>query len=298
MTSRLSLRRLLAILLGVLGVLVAALFVLTTLQLRGANLQTEAENRRTESFRLADQMRQTSNDLTRMVRMYVATGDPRFRDHYEEILAIRAGEAPRPRDYDSSFWDRVLAEGKGFVEYGRPESLTDQLRAARFAPAEFAALNAALRESNDLASLELRVMERVEKRIDRGVDDDYFGDVNSDYRLLVDDAYLAEKGVIMAAIERFIDLVDQRTLRDVEDVRADNQRLFVGPDRDPRVDRARRRRGDGRPHARGAASAFRTRRCNAPDRRRRLRRAGAHPRGVGARAGGRLVQRHGGRGPS
>jgi signal transduction histidine kinase/CheY-like chemotaxis protein/HPt (histidine-containing phosphotransfer) domain-containing protein len=227
-TSRLSLRRLLAILLGVLGVLVAALFVLTTLQLRGASFQTEAENRRTESFRLADQMRQTSNDLTRMVRMYVATGDPRFRDYYEQILAIRAGEAPRPRDYDSSFWDRVLAEGEGFVEYGRAESLTDQMRAARFAPAEFAALNAALDESNDLASLELRVMERARKRIDRGVDDDYFGDVYSDYRLLVDDAYLAEKGVIMAAVEHFIDLVDQRTLSDVEDVRADNRRLFVG----------------------------------------------------------------------
>ena len=72
-------------------------------------------------------------------------------------------------------------------------------------------------------------MERVEKRIDRGVDDDCFGDVYSAYRLLVDDAYLAEKGVIMAAIERFIDLVDQRTLSDVEEVRAANQRLFVGP---------------------------------------------------------------------
>ena len=95
-TSRLSIRRTLAILLGVLGVLVAAVFVLTTLQLRGANLQTEAENRRTESFRLADQMRQTSNDLTRMVRMYVATGDPRFRDHYEEILASPARRACCP----------------------------------------------------------------------------------------------------------------------------------------------------------------------------------------------------------
>ena len=66
-----SLRRLLAILLGVLGVLVAALFVVTTLQLRGANFQAEAENRRTESFLLADQMRQSSNDLTNMVRLYV-----------------------------------------------------------------------------------------------------------------------------------------------------------------------------------------------------------------------------------
>jgi signal transduction histidine kinase/CheY-like chemotaxis protein/HPt (histidine-containing phosphotransfer) domain-containing protein len=225
--SRLSLRRLLVILLAVLGVLVAGLFVLTTFQLRGANTQTEAENRRTESFRLADQMRQSSNDLTRMVRMYVATGDPRFRAYYDEILAIRAGRAPRPRDYDSSFWDRVLAEGKRSVRYGRPESLTDRMRTARFTPAEFDALNASLEASNGLAKLELDVMERVERRIERGVDDAYFADVYPDYRRLVDDDYLAEKGVIMAAVEHFIDLVDQRTLRDIEQVRADNRGLFV-----------------------------------------------------------------------
>ena len=156
MTSRLSLRRLLAMLLGVLGVLVAALFVVTTLQLRGANFEADAQNRRTESFLLADQMRQSSNDLTNMVRLYVSTGDTRYRAYYDEILAIRGGTAPRPRGYDSSFWNRVLAEGKGFVEYGRPESLTDEMRAARFTASEFDALNASLRASNDLAALELR----------------------------------------------------------------------------------------------------------------------------------------------
>ena len=225
--SRLSLRRLLAILLGVLGLLVAALFVVTTLQLRGANFQSEAENRRTESFLLADSMRQSSNELTRMVRMYVSTGDPRYRDYYEEILAIRAGTAPRPRQYDSSFWDRVLARGKGFVDYGPPESLRQQMRAADFTPAEFAALDASLRASNDLAQLELDVMNRVEPRIRQGVDSAYFADVYPEYRRLVDDAYLVEKGVIMDAIGRFIALVDERTLSDVEGVRDDNRTLFA-----------------------------------------------------------------------
>src|SRR5688500_12347397 len=107
MSSRMSLQRLLVILLVVLGVMGTALFVLTTLQLRGASFQVQAENRRTESFLLADQMRQTSNDLTNMVRLYVSTGDRRYRAYYDEILAIRAGRTPRPRDYDSSFWNRV-----------------------------------------------------------------------------------------------------------------------------------------------------------------------------------------------
>ena len=59
-----------------------------------------------------------------MVRLYVSTGQPKYRRYYEELLAIRSGAAPRPRDYDASFWDRVLADGKQGVQYGPPQSLT------------------------------------------------------------------------------------------------------------------------------------------------------------------------------
>ena len=165
-----SLRRLLAILLGVLALLVGGLILIASLQVRGVNEQTRAENRRTTSFLVADSVRQSSNDLTNMVRLYVASGEPRYRDYYDEILAIRNGTARRPRDYDSSFWDRVLAGGRGFVRYGPPQSLVSQMRAAKFAPAEFRALQASLDASNGLAELERDVMARVARRIARGVD--------------------------------------------------------------------------------------------------------------------------------
>ncbi len=222
-----SLRRLVAIGLATFGLLVAALIVVTTLQLAGSQRQSDAENRRAESFLVADSMRQSSNELTNMVRLYVSTGDPRYRDYYNEILAIRSGAAPRPRGYDSSFWDRVLAEGTGFVRYGPRESLVEQMRAADFTPAEFRALNASLTASNRLAQVELEVMDRVARRIRRGVDDSYLSDVQRDYRRLVDQAYLDEKGVIMAAIGRFIDLVDERTRRDVQDERDTHDALVL-----------------------------------------------------------------------
>ena len=221
-----SLRRLIGVLLAILGVLIAGLIVVTTLQLRGSQSQADAENRRTASFLLADSMRQSSNDLTNMVRLYVATGEPRYRDYYEEILAIRSGTSRRPRHYDSSFWDRVLAGGNDVVDYGARESLVQQMRDADFTPAEFRALRASLHASDGLAKLELDVMDRVARRISRGVDETYFADVRRDYRRLVDRAYLADKGVIMNAIGRFIDLVETRTRRDVEAVRASNDTLF------------------------------------------------------------------------
>ncbi len=222
---RLSLRRLLAILLGVLALLVGGLILIASLQVRGVNEQTRAENRRTTSFLVADSVRQSSNDLTNMVRLYVASGEPRYRENYDEILAIRNGTARRPRDYDSSFWDRVLAGGRGAVRYDPPQSLVSQMRAANFAPAEFRALQASLDASNGLAELERDVMARVARRIARGVDARYFADVRTDYGRLIDEAYLRSKGEIMQSINRFIALVNERTTRDVERARDHNGRL-------------------------------------------------------------------------
>ena len=222
-----SIRLLLAILLGTLGLLVGALVLVTTMQLRRSDEQADVESRRYESFLIADSMRQSSNDLTQMVRLYVATGQPEYREYYEEILAIRDGTAPRPIGYDSSFWDRVLAEGNGFVEYGPPQSLVDQMRAADFTTAEFEALTSSLRASDDLAQLELDVMDRVAIRIAEGVDETYAADVAPEYQRLVDASYLAEKGTIMVAIGDFIGLVEQRTMADVDDVRNDIRQLFA-----------------------------------------------------------------------
>jgi hypothetical protein len=222
-----SIRRQLGLLLGTLGVLVAGLLVVATLQLRASGVQARAENQRNNSFRIADRMRQSSNDLTKMVRLYVATGEPRYRSYYNEILVIRSGTAPRPKNYDSSFWDRVLAEGKGSVEYGPPRSLVEEMRAAHFTEAEFSALDASLRASNDLALLELDVMDRVAPLIARGVDSTYFSDVAPQFQRLVDSAYLAEKGVIMAAIGDFVARVEARTLEAVKRARSDSRTLSV-----------------------------------------------------------------------
>lgn len=215
-------------LLMVLGLLLLLLVVVTTLQLRGSSYQTSEENRRVVSLSLADSMRQSSNDLTRMVQLYVSTGEAMYREYYNDILAIRAGTAPRPVNYTNSFWDEVLANGSmAGVTYGPPQSLVDQMRAADFAPDEFDALNASLRASNQLAQVELNVMSIVAPRIAQGVNGTYQADVAPQYSRLVDPAYLAQKGVIMRAIEHFNDLVNARTLADVNRAAAANRRLYV-----------------------------------------------------------------------
>lgn len=69
-----------------------------------------ANESRQQSFLLADELRQSSDDLTRMVRTYVVTGDPIYKQHYQEILDIRDGKEPRPVTYQNIYWDLVLAD--------------------------------------------------------------------------------------------------------------------------------------------------------------------------------------------
>ena len=59
-----------------------------------------SEIRRFESYKLADQLRQSSDELTRFARTYVVTGDPVYEQHFHDVLAIRDGEKPRPKKKD------------------------------------------------------------------------------------------------------------------------------------------------------------------------------------------------------
>jgi len=66
------------------------LYVYTEKQIDKANEQ------RLISYQLAEELRQSSDDLTRMVRTYVVTGEPRYKTYFQNILDIRKGLIPRP----------------------------------------------------------------------------------------------------------------------------------------------------------------------------------------------------------
>ena len=92
--------------------LLAALIYVATLSTRAQGEMAAAERRRFESWKLADTLRQSSDDLTRMARTFVVTGDAAYERYYNDILAIRDGKKGRPEGYDGIYWDFVVA-GKG-----------------------------------------------------------------------------------------------------------------------------------------------------------------------------------------
>jgi methyl-accepting chemotaxis protein len=85
-------------------VLVAALAGLTFWGLlrvtRAQDNVSAAHAARYHSYLLADELRQSSDDLTRLARTFVVTGDPAYERQYFDILDIRQGKKPRPQHYD------------------------------------------------------------------------------------------------------------------------------------------------------------------------------------------------------
>jgi signal transduction histidine kinase/DNA-binding response OmpR family regulator len=221
-----SVRSSIGVVIGTICLLLAGLLYIAHLQSLNAAEQVRAEARRTESYRLAEQMRQSSNELTMMVRLYVSTGEKRYHDYFEQILAIRSGAAPRPENYNGSFWDRVLAQGPIGVQYGPAQSLTGLMRDAHFADNEFTALSASREASDGLARIESDVMQGLQALALQPRDAAYAQRAQPFYAKLVSAEYFNDKSRIMAAIDRFIGLVDRRTLSDVQTLQQRSRKLL------------------------------------------------------------------------
>lgn len=73
----------------------------------------EAGHTRFESYRLGQEVTATSDELTRLARTYVVTGDTSFRDRYRHLVDVLEGKAPRPDGRVISF-DALLKEN-GFT---------------------------------------------------------------------------------------------------------------------------------------------------------------------------------------
>ena len=124
---------------------------------------------RQNALYLADGLRRTSDDLTRMARLYAITGDPDYRTWFEEILDIRNGLAPRPdRYFDVPYWDLVLVSGEDGGEEGEPVSIRTLVHEAGLFEDEISELERAEDASNALAVIENEIMDVVAAQVEAG----------------------------------------------------------------------------------------------------------------------------------
>lgn len=170
-----------------------------------------ANELRQSSYQLADQLRQSSDDLSSMARTYVVTGASRYKKYFQVILDIRNGKIRRPEGYFYAYWDLVLANKKPPPpENEKGVALLDLMRQAGFTDEELVKLAESLTNSDDLTALEIEAMKLAES-----VGKDAESKRVRARQMLHDDQYLQAKAKIMSPINEFLVMMDKRTLVNV-----------------------------------------------------------------------------------
>jgi len=178
------------------------------------NLKKAGEVRH-KSYLLADQLRQSSDDLTRLVRTYAATGENQFENYFWEILDIRNGSKPRPNHYERVYWDFMTATPPSPpYKYGEAISLESLMRNAGFTEEEFELLRLSHQNSDQLVSLERKAMHAMKgKYQDEKGEFSITRDPNPQMaiNILFGEEYHEAKKQIMEPINQFYEAIDRRT---------------------------------------------------------------------------------------
>ena len=202
----------------------ALIFFFSLYALSQKELEKEAQSQ-LDSFKLAYELRQSSDDLTRMVRSYVATKKPIYKEHYQEILNICNGIDPRPIKYDTIYWDLVMLDDKRPCPTQKNSlSLLQRMQKAGFSHNEFKKLKQAKQNSDTLTKIEREAMQLIEKN------------PNSPkaqlqaLQLLYNESYHEAKKSIMQPIAEFTQLLHARTTQRLNNAKffAKMTKIFLG----------------------------------------------------------------------
>jgi PAS domain S-box-containing protein len=227
--KQLTIREILFLASFVLAGLIVSIGTFASLLLEGEQRQTTIESNKYESFHLAHQLQQSSDDLTRFARAFAVTGDPRFERYFQTIRAMRDGKRPHPKKYTHTYWDQVAAGNVELNQDGELYTIEKRMDDIGLSEKECAKLSEAKSESDGLANLENTAINAV-----NGLFKDDEGrftikgepDLVMATRLLHGEEYHLTKARIMIPIEQFFTLLERRSTHELNEVRQRNQAII------------------------------------------------------------------------
>jgi hypothetical protein len=132
----------------------------------------------------------SSDDLTMYARYYVTTKNPVWREQFENVLKIRAGEMPDKK--------------------GIQKSLIDKAKEIEFTKEELDLYESAIKQSNNLAVKEIEAFKLIAE-IRSGKSYSVETDEARAQNLMFGNEYQRDKNEIMVTIAKFHDNVKKRT---------------------------------------------------------------------------------------
>ena len=195
------------------SVLLVCILGTVSLMLQSQKEVVRSQENRYHSYLAADELRQSSDDLTRLARTFVVTGESLYEQQFRDILAIRDGLMPRPQNYNRIYWD-LAAVGEKPRPDAQAVALQEILRELEFTDQELAKLDEAKQNSDALTELESTAMNAVKGLFedDQG-DFTLMGEPDQELarKLLHSDEYHQRKARIMRPLDEFYAMLDDRT---------------------------------------------------------------------------------------
>jgi signal transduction histidine kinase len=167
-----------------------------------------SQEKREQSMSIADEMRQSSDNLTNFARLYVLTEDTIYKTRFNSVLNIRDGIEVIPNEYGSMYWNFINGNSKTHNtsnnSRGVKKSIDERMIDLGFVDSEISLLEESKINSDELARIESTAFLTIES--------------TSDWKLkrtarnsLFKQSYLTEKSKIMAPILDFYNHVNTRT---------------------------------------------------------------------------------------
>ncbi len=208
-------RAIMAYVFGAVSVTSIVVFILGFNVLSFAEKLKQSFETRYSSYQVADELRQSSDDLTRLARTYALTGNSDYESMYMDILAIRNGEKPLPEKYHQIYWDLVINYGQKPKPDGQTISIQKRMEELGFSQSEFALLKEAQNNSDALVNLEVKAMNAVKGIFLDPSSGQYTmkgePDKSMAAELLHSKKYHVEKAKIMKPIDDFFSELENRT---------------------------------------------------------------------------------------
>jgi two-component system sensor histidine kinase/response regulator len=215
------LRRVSSWFIGLVLAVLAANGILLVLISQAYDTVVATQEHRREATTLAADLQHETEQLTRLVRSYAATGDDRYLAYYYDLLEIREGKKPPPEGYKRrTYWDDVIAGGIAHVipERGATRSFVDQMASLGFTDAERQAFAKVVAATGAMKDIEQKAFAATQGLYDpeknKFVTD---GAIRLDYanQLVHGEEYSKLKAALSTAVEQLVGLTDRRTSQDV-----------------------------------------------------------------------------------
>ena len=224
------------IIFGVYTFLVTVLLIY--LQIRILRSVTEYSNiyqHTIKSSAIARQYQQNSAFLTQFVRSFVATGDAKYEQAYNDCIAISGGTKPTPINYDRGiYWSIYLGSGKKPSSDGETKSYSNVMKDLNFSKDMFDYLALSKSRSEELVNLEIQAMElmkSIPRNPDGSIPDEYKARQLEAIELVNGKTYEEKVSEIMSPINQFFDKLESDNALNLQkaakEVRNDTILFFI-----------------------------------------------------------------------